>query len=246
MPENKNDIIHLDIIQPCYNPLPDWEQSVWLHFNDVMKLLPGVTINLIIVNDGSKKNITPEAIQFLKDRVQCFQFISYEKNKGKGNALRTGVKASKGRVQIYTDIDFPYELIHIKEIYELLINGADVVSGIRKENYYQTLSPMRWIASKMSQILNRLFLKLPFNDTQSGIKGINRKGRLIFLRTTIERYLADTEFLALAAKTRKLKLVPHEVSLREGIILSKMSFKTFMKELGNFIRVYSIVFKRKV
>ncbi|MEI6488511.1 MAG: glycosyltransferase family 2 protein [Bacteroidota bacterium] len=246
MSENKDDIIDLDIVQPCYNPLPDWEKSVWLHFSDVKALLPGVSINLIIVNDGSKKNISNESIRFLEQRINHFQFISYEPNKGKGNALRTGIGASKGRIQIYTDIDFPYELIHIKEIYEMLVDGADVVSGIRKQNYYQTLSPMRWIASKMSQILNRLFLRLPFNDTQSGIKGINRKGKMVFMRTTIERYLADTEFLALAAKTRKLKLVPHEVSLREGIILSKMSFKTFIKELGNFIRVYSIVFKRKV
>jgi glycosyltransferase involved in cell wall biosynthesis len=245
MSETKPKIIHLDIIQPCYNPLPGWEQSVWLHFNDVVSMLPGVTINLIIVNDGSVKNISEQAVQFLKERISDFQYITYSPNRGKGHALRTGIKASKGRVQIYTDIDFPYELIHIKEIYEMLLAGADIVSGVRKKNYYQTLSPQRWLASKMSQILNRLFLRLPFNDTQSGLKGINRKGRLIFMRTTIERYLADTEFLALAAKTRKLKLVPHEVSLREGIILSKMSFRTFMREFRNFITVYSIVFKRK-
>jgi len=245
MSENNSTLINLDIIQPCYNPLPGWEQSVWLHFNDVVKLLPGVTINLIIVNDGSTKNIDSYAVKFLTERITNFQYITYEPNKGKGNALRTGIKASKGRVQIYTDIDFPYELIHIKEIYDLLLQDADIVSGVRKKNYYQTLSPQRWLASKMSQILNRLFLRLPFNDTQSGLKGINRKGRMIFLRTTIERYLADTEFLALAVKTRKLKLVPHEVSLRDGIILSKMSFKTFMREFRNFITVYSIVFKRK-
>ena len=246
MSENKKRIIDLDIIQPCYNPLPDWEKSVWLHYNDVKKLFPGVTINLIIVNDGSLKNVNQEAIDFLEKHISDFQYISYEPNKGKGNALRTGINASKGRMQIYTDIDFPYEFIHIKEIYDLLLQGADIVSGVRKKNYYQTLSPMRWLASKMSQILNRLFLRLPFNDTQSGLKGINRKGRMIFLRTTIDRYLADTEFLALAAKTRKLKLVPHEISLREGIVLSKMSFRTFVRELRNFITIYSIVFKRKV
>lgn len=246
MPENKTPIIDLDIIQPCYNPLPDWEKSVWLHYQDVIKLLPGVTVNLIIVNDGSLKNVADEAIEFLKQRISNFEYIHYTPNRGKGNALRTGIKASKGRIQIYTDIDFPYEFIHIKEIYDILLQGADIVSGVRKKNYYQTLSPQRWLASKMSQILNRLFLKLPFNDTQSGLKGINRKGKMIFMRTTIERYLADTEFLALAAKTKKLKLVPHEISLRDGIVLSKMSFKTFMREFRNFITVYSIVFKRKV
>jgi len=246
MSENKNEIIHLDIIQPCYNPLPDWEKSVLMHFNDVQALLPGVKINLIIVNDGSIKNINSQAVDYLKKHLNSFQFITYNPNRGKGHALRTGIEASKGRVQIYTDIDFPYELIHIKEIYDLLNNGADIVSGIRKDNYYKTLSPQRWLASKMSQILNRIFLKLPFNDTQSGLKGINRKGRFVFLRTTIERYLADTEFLALAAKTKRMNMIPHPVSLREGIILSKMSFRTFMRELKNFITIYSIVFKRKV
>ena len=172
MSENNSPLIDLDIIQPCYNPLPDWEQSVLLHFNDVVKLLPSVTINLIIVNDGSTKNIDAQAIKFLTERITNFQYITYEPNKGKGNALRTGINASKGRVQIYTDIDFPYELIHIKEFYDLLLNDADIVSGVRKKNYYQTLSPQRWLASKMSQILNRLFLRLPFNDTQSGLKGI--------------------------------------------------------------------------
>ncbi len=246
MSENKMPLIDLDIIQPCYNPLPGWEQSVWLHYQDVLKLLPDIKVNLIIVNDGSIKNVNQEAVDFLKERIKDFQYISYQPNKGKGNALRIGIAASKGRIQIYTDIDFPYDFIHIKEIYDLLQQGADIVSGVRKKNYYQTLSPQRWLASKMSQILNRLFLKLPFNDTQSGLKGINRKGKMIFMRTTIDRYLADTEFLALAAKTKKLKLVPHEISLREGIILSKMSFKTFMREFRNFITVYSIVFKRKV
>lgn len=236
--------IDLDIIQPCYNPLPDWEQSVCEHFAEVQKLLPGIRINLIIVNDGSAKNISTERIAFLKSKIADLEFIDYAPNKGKGHALRTGVAASKGHLQIYTDIDFPFELIHIRQIYEILKNeDADIVSGTRSSNYYATLSPLRLLASKMSQLLNRIFLKLPFNDTQSGIKGFNRKGRMIFMRTTIDRYLADTEFLALAAKTGKLRILPLEVSLRSEVILSKMSFKTFLHELKNFIKVYTIIFR---
>ncbi len=238
--------IDLDIIQPCYNPLPDWEKSVWEHFQEVQKLLPAVSFNLIIVNDGSLKNVSDNQVNFLKERISNFEFISYSPNQGKGYALRKGIESSKGTLQIYTDIDFPFELIHIKEIYDALTNNAiDIVSGIRKQNYYQTLSPQRLLASKMSQVLNRIFLKLPFNDTQSGIKGFNRKGKMMFLRTTINRYLADTEFLALAAKTGKLKIVPLEVSLRDDIVLSKMSFKTFLKELKNFFTIYSIIFRIK-
>lgn len=210
-------------------------------------MLPDITLNLIVVNDGSVKNVNPDQVRFLTERIPHFEYITYQSNRGKGFALRKGVEASKGTLQIYTDIDFPFELEHIREIYQQLKNErADVVSGVRKKNYYQTLSPQRLLASRMSQVLNRVFLKLPFNDTQSGIKGFNRKGRMIFLRTTIDRYLADTEFLALAAKTGKLRILPLEVSLRGDVVLSKMSFRTFMRELKNFIRVYSIVFRSKV
>jgi glycosyltransferase involved in cell wall biosynthesis len=235
-------VTQIDIIQPCYNPLPDWEQSVWLHYQDVIKLLPEYTIKLIIVNDGSTRNVSSHQVDFLRERIPGFEFINLTENKGKGNALRQGILASTGQYQIYTDIDFPFELIHIREIIQLLEQGTDVVSGTRVQNYYQTLSPQRWLASKASQFLNQTFLKLPFNDTQSGIKGINHNGKRVFLKTTINRYLADTEFLALAAKY-KLSLKPLEVSLRNDIVLSKMSFRTFIKELDNFVRVYAIVFK---
>jgi glycosyltransferase involved in cell wall biosynthesis len=234
--------IHIDIIQPCYNPLPDWEHSVWEHFQQLLLLLPQYTIKLIVVNDGSSKHVSKEQVDFLRNHIARFEFIDLPENKGKGNALREGIRASTGTFQIYTDIDFPFELIHIKEMLEQLEQGADVVSGTRKQHYYETLSPQRWVASKTSQFLNRVFLKLPFNDTQSGIKGINHNGKRVFLKTTIKRYLADTEFLALAAKY-KLTLKPLDVSLREDIVLSKMSLRTFMKELDNFFRVYAIVFK---
>ncbi len=238
----KHTFTDIDIVQPCYNPLPDWDHSVLEHYRQLTTLLPGVNINLIIVNDGSPKNVLPEQVNYLKQHIPGFRFVEYQPNRGKGYALRKGIEMTTSEAIIYTDIDFPFELHHIPEILGVLQNGADVVSGVRRKNYYETLSPMRLVASRTSQLLNRVFLKLPFNDTQSGIKGLNRKGREVFLTTTINRYLADTEFLALCAK-RRMSIVPHEVSLREDIHLSKMSLKTFMKELDNFVRIYSIVFK---
>lgn len=233
--------IDLDIIQPCYNPHQDWEKSVWLHFQCAMKLLPDVNINLIIVNDGSQRNVRDEAVKFLRERIRNFQFISYEQNRGKGYALRQGLAASRGPLQICTDIDFPYELIHIKQIYGLLNGNADIVCGVRTKQYYDKLPSRRMIASKASQLLNTMFLRLPFSDTQSGIKGFNGKGRKIMLGTTIERYLVDTEFLAIAAKGRNLSIVPCEVFLRDDIKLSTMNARVLAHEFRNFLRIYSIV-----
>ena len=89
-------MIDLDIIQPCYNPTLGWEESVWLHFQVIMKLLPDVNVNLIIVNDGSRVDGTVKSIAYLRDRIKNFQFISYDQNRGKGYALRQGLKASRG------------------------------------------------------------------------------------------------------------------------------------------------------
>ncbi|HEY6952245.1 MAG TPA: glycosyltransferase [Bacteroidota bacterium] len=233
--------IDLDIIQPCYNPSHDWAESVWLHFQDLMKLLPGVNINLVIVNDGSQKNVSGDSVDFLRERIENFQFISYDPNRGKGYALRMGITASRGPVQICTDIDFPYELVHIQQMYTLLNGNADIVCGVRNRRYYDTLPSRRLIASKTSQMLNQMFLRLPFSDTQSGIKGFNGKGRRIMLGTTIERYLVDTEFLAIAAREKNLSIVPFEVSLRDNVKISRMKTKVFIHEFRNFVRIYSNV-----
>jgi Glycosyltransferases involved in cell wall biogenesis len=234
-------MIDLDIIQPCYNPFHDWEKSVWMHFESILKLLSDVNVNLIIVNDGSQRNITDEAVTFLRERISNFQFISYEQNRGKGYALRQGLAASRGSLQICTDIDFPYELIHIKQIYELLKGDADIVCGVRTNQYYDALSLERLIASKMSHVLNKMFLRLPFSDTQSGLKGFNHKGRKIMLSTSIERYLVDTEFLAIAVKAERMNIVSCNIFLRDNITLSKMGARIFITEFRNFLHVCSIV-----
>jgi glycosyltransferase involved in cell wall biosynthesis len=233
--------IDLDIIQPCHNPFHDWEVSVWLHFQSIMTLLPDVNINLIIVNDGSQRNVCDEAVAFLRERISNFRFVSYERNRGKGYALRQGLAKSRGPLQICTDIDFPYELIHIKQIYELLKGNADIVCGVRTKQYYDKLPSRRMIASKTSKLLNKMFLRLPFSDTQSGIKGFNEKGRKIMLSTTIERYLVDTEFLAIAARKENINIVPCEVLLRDNIKLSTMDANVLIGEFRNFLRLYSIL-----
>ena len=50
-----------------------------------------LTIELIIVNDGSSKNVSVEHLKFLKSEIPAVKIISYEQNRGKGFALRKGV-----------------------------------------------------------------------------------------------------------------------------------------------------------
>ena len=112
----------LDIILPCYNPPQNWAENVIQVFNEIQSRLKEVNINLIIVNDGSSTMDWNE-IEKIKNTISQFVNISYEVNKGKGYALREGIKTSNADICIYTDIDFPYTTNSFIKIWEVLKNN---------------------------------------------------------------------------------------------------------------------------
>lgn len=190
---------------------------------------------LIIVNDGSSKLNVSEAENFFSNYPNI-HFYSYPVNKGKGHALRYGINEAKGDLIIYTDIDFPYTENSFRNIFSSLKAGADVAIGVRSTDYYLHLPKARVYVSKFTRVLIRTFLSIPVDDTQCGLKGFNEKGKAVFLKTSIERYLFDMEFIFLSARG-KLKIEPVVVELREGIQLSVLQSKILFQEGRNFIKI---------
>lgn len=228
----------LDIILPCYNPLEGWETRILESMKTLEQSLKGVELYLYIVNDGSSKNIDKAAIEKLNSQISNFQFIEYQENRGKGFALRTGVLEARNELCIYTDIDFPYEMDSFLAVYDCLKSGVDVAIGVRDENYYDNVPKVRILISKTLKWMIRNFLSLPVADTQCGLKGFNKKGKAIFLKTTIDRYLFDLEFVFIAAKAKTLALKPVIVELRPGIIFSNMNFKILAQEGRSFFKIF--------
>jgi len=224
--------VYLSIILPCYNPTGDWLGNVLSAYSNIKAEINAV--ELLIVNDGSTKN---SPLGF-KEQLEAenIKFISYEENRGKGYALREGVKHAKGELIIYTDIDFPYTHESFLAIYRSLSGDADVAVGIRGEEYYKHLPKARVYISKTLRFFIKTLLRIPTDDTQCGLKGFKQQGKAIFLKTEIDRYLFDLEFVFLAAR-EKLNLKTVEVTLREQVVLSSMSTQTLLLESWNFIRV---------
>src|ERR1035437_3271117 len=131
----------LHLIVPCYNPEIGWEKIVVAKFNKLKTALPGTQIKITLVNDGSVTGIDEAKINYIKAGIEFFQWISYSENKGKGYALRRGVEAADGDYFIYTDIDFPYNIESMVAIFNDLLNGSDVVVGIRESEYYDKVPP---------------------------------------------------------------------------------------------------------
>ena len=212
-----------------------------MHYYTLFKeAIPAETsIHMYLVNDGSKSGIRPEDIRFLSDKIAGFTYIDSPVNQGKGGALRDAVRQTTSKWVIYTDADYPYLIANAVEMFHLLsTDAADVVVGVRDEQYYDQLPLGRKIFSLSLKVMNYLFFpQLKVKDTQSGLKGFNQKGKQVFLKTRIPAFLFDMEFLVLASKRPDIRIQWIYVQAREGIVFSTMRAKTILTELANFASI---------
>jgi glycosyltransferase involved in cell wall biosynthesis len=194
---------------------------------------------MYLVNDGSKTGIRPEDIALLALEINSFTYIDSPVNQGKGGALRDAVRQTTGKWVIYTDADYPYLIQNAVDMFRLLSSdAADIVVGVRDEQYYDQLPLGRKIFSLSLKVMNYLFFpQLKVKDTQSGLKGFNQKGKEIFLKTRIPAFLFDMEFLVLASKNPDIRIQWIYVQARKGIVFSTMRAKTILTELVNFTTI---------
>ncbi|MDO4692601.1 MAG: glycosyltransferase [Porphyromonadaceae bacterium] len=222
----------LDLILPAYNPREGWEQYALERIDELRRLRPRWEIHLYIAPDASKVGHNQAVRQALSEGAQGqITYIDYARNRGKGYALRSAVAQTKASYMLYTDWDFPFSTESYLQVLDALEAGADVVLPTRERSeYMQKLSPMRKFLSGGSRLINRLLLNLPANDTQGGLKAFGALGRKAFLSTRIDRFLFDTEFIALATR-RRLNIAITRCHVRPEIVLSSMSFATLRSEL---------------
>ena len=227
----------VDIILPCYNPQVGWQTTVVTSFKQIKQEAKSWIPRLIIVNDGSTKGIRDEDIVFIKSNLSSFTWYSYKQNKGKGYALRYGVRKSSSDYILLTDIDFPYTHDSLVNVVTVLINGkADIVAGERSDKYYTFTPFVRKVISKLLKSFVKNLLQLKVSDTQCGLKGIKNDLNETFLNTTINRYLYDIEFLWLAGKKHNIYTQP--VQLKENIVFSKMNTRVLLTEGINFMKLF--------
>ncbi|MFN0014983.1 MAG: glycosyltransferase [Saprospiraceae bacterium] len=230
--------VRFQVVVPCYNPSEGWEQALadnFAAFTLAISDLSGA-IGLIVVNDGSATSITETTIQRLRTLVPSVEVVSYQKNRGKGYALRQGVQAADADFVLVTDIDFPYTVESMQRVAETLLAEGGIAAGNRDTAYYAHVPVFRRWLSKGLRWLLRYVLRQPIDDSQCGLKGFDRTGKAIFLETTIDRFLFDLEFLMLANGRVPVRPVP--VELRPGVVFSSVGWKILLAEGGNFLRLF--------
>lgn len=154
-------MIKISIIIPVFNEEKTIEEL--LRRVIAVKLPKGFQKEIIIVDDGSTDK-SKKIIQ--KSKLKGIKFISHEKNKGKGAAVRTGIKEAKGDFILIQDADLEYNpqdyIVLLKPISE---NKAKIVYGTRLVNYplrlwgkNKTALPVHLIANKfLTGLVNLLY-----------------------------------------------------------------------------------------
>lgn len=225
------------IVLPLYKPKSNWKEDFINNVYELNEYLsPSIAVEYIVVHDGLPEPYISEDLSRISEEHKEVKFLYYKKNRGKGYALRQGVKLSTTEHILTIDFDFPYQKESVKEMITLLQQGRDVVVGKRSDKYFQQIPFKRKIISKIFSLIANLFLGLPLRDTQSGIKAFNQKGKTIFLETTINRFLVDTEFILRAWK-KNLSMQMIMIEPKPLLSFTNFGFKVIKTESVNFLKL---------
>lgn len=189
----------LSVIIPAYNEA----RRLGSNLGSVLKYFRAHYPNheLIIVDDGSS-DATVRIVSVAIAGQPRARLISYQPNRGKGYAVRTGVLASHGDPVLFMDADLSTPLTEIPRILKFL-DGADIVIGSRgqSESHIRKPPPLfRRLASfAFDQIKYTLVGLRRFKDTQCGFKVFRGSvARQLFAKSQVNRFMFDVEILYLA------------------------------------------------
>ena len=116
----------LAVILPCFNAGPFIAKSIATLSTDLTAA--GVAHEILVVNDGSTDD-TAQQLSLIRDPHVQVLTMSY--NRGKGAAIKEGLKHARATNIIFTDDEIPYGTEPILHCYEKLLSGATLTIGDR-------------------------------------------------------------------------------------------------------------------
>ena len=159
----------VSIVVPCYNEenrIKPFLTSLIQFSKDNLK-----SYEIIVVNDGSKDKTLDVLKEFSKD----IKLISYEKNKGKGGAVREGVLSSIGEKVLFIDADGSIQPDEMPKMLEKL-DSYDVVVGDRasKDSDVNAIA-LRNITGKLFNFYVNVLFGYKTWDNLCGFKGFKKE-----------------------------------------------------------------------
>jgi glycosyltransferase involved in cell wall biosynthesis len=156
-------------------------------------------VELIVVSDGS---VDDTAEQLLKTRETTrARVIHYDRNLGKGYAIRAGSLAARGEWIAFIDADLDLDPHSIPAFLEIA-RRERLHFAIGSKRHPQSVvhyPRSRRVASWCYQTLNRLLFRLDVRDTQVGLKVFHREiAERVMPLLLVKQFAFDLELLAVS------------------------------------------------
>ena len=164
----------------------------------------GILAEIVVVDDGSGDKTLQVATKTLAEHPEIqSQALRYDKNRGKGYAVRTGMTAAHADIVLFSDADLSTPIEEMPKLVDPIRSGEfDVTFGSRAIDRSLIGTHQPWRREQGGKVMNfviRTISRLPFSDTQCGFKAFDmRKFRPLLDVMTIDRFGFDVEFLFVA------------------------------------------------
>jgi len=203
----------VSIVIPAYNE----NERLGEPLQKILRYVSDTKLNaeLIVVDDGSSDATARIAEEtFATTPAIPAQVIKYDKNRGKGFAVKTGLRAANADVALFTDADLSTPIEELTKLTGPIIAAeVDVAFGSRALDRSLIGTHQPWRREQGGRVMNliiKTMSRLRFVDTQCGFKAFNMQkfGPLLDLMT-IDRFGFDVEFLFVAQHNGlRLKEIP--------------------------------------
>jgi dolichyl-phosphate beta-glucosyltransferase len=193
----------LSIVIPAYNEarrLPRFLERIVTVLNE-----RGDSYEIIVVDDGSHDS-TAQAVERLTQQHPQLRLIQLCGNRGKGAAVRRGMQAARGALQLFADADGATAIEELTRLQAALAAGADLAIGSRAlaaTDPHFTVQA-QWHRSVLGTCFNAVVQRLGLQniaDTQCGFKLFRRSvAQDLFSVTCVDGYAFDLEVLYIARR----------------------------------------------
>jgi dolichyl-phosphate beta-glucosyltransferase len=168
-----------------------------------MERTEDVAVDVIFVDDGSPDDTADILNACLVDRDDPrLRLLRHTVNRGKGFAVKTGMREASGDLILMSDADLSTPLEDWRTLYAALRAGADIACGSRAVPGAHIGKPPPLFRRLLSRVFNWLVRAAGVHgirDTQCGFKLFTAEAaQAVFSRLRTDRFAFDVEVIARA------------------------------------------------